>query len=362
MTAGPTPPDHDLARADACLRAGRAVEAEAHYRRLLSDHPENFQLLLRLGHALERQHRAEEAIAAYDRAIAVNPGHALPFTRRTVLAFRRAFGPPPAPAPPTPGARRLAMSTLGANGRFGNQLLQYGFLRMYAAAHGLALETPDWIGRDLFDLDDPLPPGPLPVVSEESVDLVASLNRETPAVHADADLWGYCCYPTGRLARHRDLFRRLFQPGRKVQSAARTALARLGERGATLVALHLRRGDFGSGRFWIAPSSWYGAWLDSLWPRLERPILYVASDDPAAAADFQRFQPLALGDLGAAVPGAEFYLDFHVLAEADALAISNSTFSFAAAMLNARARTFVRPDRGRGGLVSFDPWDAQVLI
>lgn len=362
MTAGPTPPEHDLARADACLRAGRAAEAEALYRRLLADHPGNFQLHVRLGHALERQGRVQEAIAAYDQAITVNPGHALAFTRRTVLAFRRAFGPPPAPRPPTPGARRLAMSTLGANGRFGNQLLQYGFLRMYAHQHGLALETPDWIGRDLFDLDDPLPPGPLPVVSEESADLVASLNRDIPAVYADVDLWGYCCYPTGRLARHRELFRRLFRPGRKVQSAARTALARLRTRGATLVALHLRRGDFGYGRFWIAPSSWYAAWLDTLWPRFERPVLYVASDDPAAAADFRRFRPLARGDLGVAVPGAEFYLDFYLLAEADAVAISNSTFSFAAAMLNARARAFVRPDRGQGGLVPFDPWDAPVLI
>jgi len=35
----------------------------------------------------------------------------------------------------------VASSTLGAIGRFGNQVLQYGFLRLYAERHGLALET-----------------------------------------------------------------------------------------------------------------------------------------------------------------------------------------------------------------------------
>ncbi len=144
------------------------------------------------------------------------------------------------------------MSTLGANGRFGNQLLQYGFLRMYAAEHGLSVETPDWVGRDLFDFDDPLPQGPLPVVSERDADLPASLNREVPQVHANADLWGYCCYHTARLQRYRSFFRGLFRPGRRVARLASSALESLREREKNGRCPALRRGDFGHGRFWIA--------------------------------------------------------------------------------------------------------------
>lgn len=48
--------------------------------------------------------------------------------------------------------------------------------------------------------------------------------------------------------------------------------------------------------------------------------------------------------------------------EADALATSNSTFSFTAAMLNERASAPVRPDREQRGLVAFNPWDAPVLL
>jgi hypothetical protein len=351
-----------FARADACLGIGLLGEAESHYRRLLVDHPGNFRALYSLGRTLELQARIDEAIAAYDGAIAANPGHAYPFTRRSVLAFRRAFGPPPAPLKASSATPRITMSTLGSNGRFGNQLLQYGFLRMYAAEYGLAVDAPDWIGRDLFDLDDPLPATSLPEISEQEVDLPASLNREVAQIYKNVDLWGYCCYHTARIGRYRDFFRGLYQPGRRVAALVEPAIAKLRDGGATLVAIHLRRGDFGHGQFWIAPSDWYGDWLDTLWPKLNRPRLYVATDDPSVVAELARFQPVVAADLDVVIPGAEYYLDFHVLAAADALAISNSTFSFVAGMLNGRAREFMRPVRAAACLAPFDPWNAEVLL
>jgi hypothetical protein len=275
--------------------------------------------------------------------------------------FRRAFGPAPAPESTPPGAARVTMSTLGFNGRFGNQLLQYGFLRMYGAEHRLSVETPDWIGRDLFELDDPLYAGNLPLVRESEVDLVGSLNREDPRVWRNADLWGYCYYPTAGLRRYRDQFRGLFRPGRRVAPLVATAEALLRERGDSVVAVHLRRGDFGQGRHWIAQSSWYEQWLDELWQSLDRPVLYVATDDAAIVAELARYRPVTAADLAVSISGAEFYPDFHVLSSADALAISNSTFSFVAAMLNRRARVFMRPDRDGCRLVAFDPWDSPVV-
>ncbi|MEH7178583.1 hypothetical protein [Neobacillus vireti] len=44
----------------------------------------------------------------------------------------------------------ITMSTLGVNGRFGNQLLQYGFLKIYAKVYNLEVLTPKWIGQYLF--------------------------------------------------------------------------------------------------------------------------------------------------------------------------------------------------------------------
>lgn len=328
----------------------------------MTDPAGEFMKLVAQGQAAEARRDGPAAVAAYERAIALNPGHAFPFTRRALILFRTRFGAPLPARVTDPGRPRVTMSTLGANGRFGNQLLQYGFLRMYAEVHGLAAEAPDWIGRDLFDLDDPLCGPGLPPVREDQADFVASLNRKIPEIWRNADLWGYCIYPTGGLRPHRDFFRRLFRPGRKVAAAAAQAEDVLGSRGETVVAVHLRRGDFGYGRFWIAPAAWYAQWLDAVWPTLRRPVLYVATDDPASAAELARFRPVTAADLGIDLPGAEFYPDFHVLTRASLVAISNSSFSFVAAMLNEGAATLVRPDLRARGLARFDPWDAPVVL
>lgn len=139
-------------------------------------------------------------------------------------------------------------------------------------------------------------------------------------------------------------------------------MATIASHGRTVVALHLRRTDFGYGRFWIAPSEWYKVWLKSIWRSLDRPVLYIATDDPRSVLDFQDFPTLTAGLLGTDIPGAEFFLDHHVLSQADHLAIANSSFSFTAAMLNARCTSPMRPDPIQRRLVPFDPWDAAVLV
>lgn len=141
------------------------------------------------------------------------------------------------------------------------------------------------------------------------------------------------------------------------------ALAQLRQRGQTIVGVHLRRGDYTGGTYaWPAPSRWYLDWLAANWRDLRSPVLYIASDDPKAFAEFGDFSPVTATDLGATIPGAEMYLDFHILAHADLLAVSNSTFSMAAAMLNEDARAFVRPEPDLRRLVPFDPWDADTML
>ena len=55
-------------------------------------------------------------------------------------------------------------------------------------------------------------------------------------------------------------------------------------------------------------------------------------------------------------------VDFYMMAHADALLISNSSFSYAAAMCNKKARIFMRPGGRTGGFIPFDPWNSHVLI
>jgi hypothetical protein len=254
------------------------------------------------------------------------------------------------------------MTTLGANGRYGNQLMQYGLVRLYAEARGLVAQFPDWIGRDLFDFDDPFPNAKLPSVDEKSVRFFGSLNGECAELYSEIDLHGYFGRSTAQWSRHKNKFRDLFVSGKKIGPPLDRALERLSFAGKTIVAIHIRRGDFGYGQFWIAPSSWYLDWLRALWPELQSPVLYVASDDSTAVGEFAEFSPWCAEKLRVEIPGMRFLFDHHVMRHADHLAIANSSFSFTAAMLNMRAVKFVRPHPDLKKLVPFDPWAADVLL
>lgn len=341
--------------------AGHLEAAEARIRELLGQQPRHFDALIFRGHLAELRNRPQEALAAYAAAEESLPGHAFPFTRRSIIAFRSAFGAPPQPRPTGPGLPVVSLSTLGHNGRFGNQLLQYAFVRLYAQEHGLVAQVPDWIGRDLFDLDDPFPERRLPVVEEAHTDVFASLNRQSDRVFANCDLYGYFAGHSGRWRRP-DGFRALFSPAAKLRQPLGRALEQVSARGRTLVAMHLRRGDFGARGYWIAPTSWYREWLKGLWGQLDAPVLYIATDDPSVIGDFSDFSPLHDAGLGVDLPGAGFYLDHFLLSRAHHLGISNSTFSFTAAMLNVRSRSFWRPDPQLRQMTPFDPWNAELSL
>jgi hypothetical protein len=326
-------------------------------RQRLATNPGDFSALVQLGQLLLHSGRLEEALGIADRAAALNPGHGIPFSLQAMAATRLRFGPPPPKAPQAGPA--ISMRTLGANGRFGNQLLQYAFLKLYAREHNLMAQSYDWIGRDLLGCNDPFPATNFPSLDESQADLFASLNGQAP-VHAHHDLSGYFCQHTSAWQHRAGAFRALFEPRPAVAGWLQPAMDELARRGNTLVTVHIRRGDFGQGRFWIAPAGWYTNWLQSIWSELDAPVLYIASDDPDVAAEFSDFRPLDAHTLGAG--RLDFYLDHHVLSQADHLAISNSSFSFTAAMLNENAKSFVRPDRTVQALVPFDPWNADVLL
>lgn len=318
--------------------------------------------VVRGGDEAARQGRMEEALELYDLAARLAPGHALPFTRKAIVQFRAAFGSPRPPRQASPDRAALSMSALGGYGQFGNQLLQYAFLRLYATAHGLDAQAPDWIGRDLFDLDDPLPAKSLPMLEEGATDLFASLRRESGQVFTGADLKGYFCTDMKKWGAVREAWRALFTPSTKVQPLIERAVKALRSRGSTLVAVHVRRRDFGYGRYWIAPEAWYLEWLRERWPALDRPVLYVASDDPEAHERFAAFSPVSPAELGTPIPGAGFFLDHSILRAADVLAIANSSFSFTASLLNIGAAEHARPDPEARRLVPFEPWSSPVLI
>jgi tetratricopeptide (TPR) repeat protein len=257
----------------------------------------------------------------------------------------------------------ITMSSLGKNGRFANQVFQYAFLKIFAKKYGYQVETPRWIGKSLFGCSDPLASRQYAMITEEDNNFLTNEPSYDKSLMDGVDFWGYFQYHTSYYALYKDYFRSLFQPVSEIKAKLDYALNVLRSKGKIIVGMHLRRSDYGYGYYFIAPNKWYKDWLAGFWDTLEDPILFIASDESEkVASEFSEYNPLTLKDLNIRLQELEFYADFYLLSCCDAMAISNSSFSFAAAMLNEHCRFFFRPHLPTGKLIPFDPWDSLVLF
>ncbi|MEY3866720.1 MAG: hypothetical protein RLZZ338_611 [Cyanobacteriota bacterium] len=260
----------------------------------------------------------------------------------------------------------ITMSTLGTNGRFANQIFQYAFLRIYAKEHQLKLQTSEWIGQYLFGHQEPVVSRDLPQVKDpysEIDDLAKAIKDNSITPYSNVDFWGYFQYHTSCYAPHKDYFCSLFQPVPGVKTKLQLAVESLHTKGKTVVGLHLRRGDYGYNEFFITPNEWYKKWLQEIWGTLEQPVLFIASDEiDKVIGDFREYNPITSKDLGIELPEAPFYPDFYLLSQCDIVAISNSSFSFAACMLNDKGKLFVRPHLFQEKLIPFEPWNDYPIL
>jgi len=255
----------------------------------------------------------------------------------------------------------VTMSSLGSNGRFANMLFQYAYVKLYALRYGLKAATPEWEGKQLFNLDDPSCSG---LALRElrfgafTDDDRALWDIDDPPI--DIDLWGYFQEIPECWRLHRQLLRRMFQlppESERTVDAWRYDVTRGGQR--TLVAIHVRRGDYRNVQelpwFRLVPEEWYLAWLRDVWPTLRDPCLFVATDEPEVILPaFQEFSPATLGASELTLP--EDVRDFEVLRCADQLAICNSSFSRMAAILAGPAQKCFCPSFERQAFVAYEPW------
>ncbi len=259
----------------------------------------------------------------------------------------------------------VTMATLGnpRYGRFANQLFQYAFIKIYAKTHGFRVETANWIGNILFGISDPPVTKQLPLIRQDTYKLAEDHIPNAKVPYKNVDFGGIFRYHTSFYAPHKEYFRSLFKPVPVIEKYLSYGYNKLKERGNTIVGLHLRRGDYGYSHYFRAPTIWYLRWLEGYWETLDHPVLFIASDEPdKVLGDFEKFSPVTSWDLGLKIHKIEYYPDFYMLSQCDILAISNSSFSFAASMLNEKAKCFFRPHLPTQKLIPFDPWHSETIF
>ncbi|MEM1102728.1 MAG: FkbM family methyltransferase [Pseudomonadota bacterium] len=257
-------------------------------------------------------------------------------------------------------------STIGRLGRFGNQIFQYLFLRCHSQDMGFRFENTPWVGDEIFDIQpgvEKTQSGLREIrqvkFSTDECDILNSTDRLS-----NANLEGFFQYNTQIYKSHRSNIHKEFSFKNEFAERAELIKSVLDAQDGITVGIHLRRGDYGKRIFFIAPTEWYLEWLYSLKEIYSAITIYLASDEvESLASSFHEFRVLTARDFGpTSQPMPGFFDDFAALTLCDRLAISNSTFSFAAAMLNNCCKEFLRPDLASKGLIKFDPWSAEPLL
>lgn len=267
--------------------------------------------------------------------------------------------------------RTITFSGLGRWGRWGNMVLEYIGLKAYAAEHGCQLQVPEWPGTFLFGLDDPPVSVTLPPYQEkyDSHEQPIPPNGDELVGH---DFRGYAQWHTSwwtptRLATLRAI-------------STRTPQFAVPPAHSTMIGIHIRKGDYGRGMFYLTPTPWYLDWLKEWWPQLDNPVLYVASEDLSDVEAFAEYHPWTAARLGMSLvdtPYAKafersrltvdkatgntvdlnFAADWLMLSQCQYLVTGNSSFSFSAGMMNPTPPRFFRASLPDGEIIEEPLWN-----
>ena len=244
-------------------------------------------------------------------------------------------------------SRVVSMSQLGKYGRLANQIFEASFLYCYAKMHDLVVQAPKPEGWPFTFSFQPINAN-LPHREESYITAGDTDNGTHPPSgeeFVNRDFCGYAQWNTSWYAQWKD----------DLQSWFSIPRSKLGTANQTVVGIHHRAGDYDNKTIkWRTPWSWYERWLNANWSRLKNPILVISSEEEVPEDFKPPVKPIILS--GTATE------DWADLSHCDIVLCPNSTFSFAAAMMNPNLKEAWRASLPAGSFVRFDPWNATPLL
>lgn len=279
---------------------------------------------------------------------------------------------------------RVTMRCLGRYGQWGNQVIEYSWIRSYARRHGAEYGVPEWGGQYLYGFEDPAITENLPEMVEPVYpDYRHEQCCAIPMQPAGSEILGhnyrgYCQYHTSYYRRDKDFLQGLFaQPAEPQAGRMAAPLARLRSMGDTIIALHLRRGDCGRMIFWFTPVLWCLKWLKQNWERFEQPVLLLVVEDQSLVEPFLAYHPVTAETLGIEFTAQpypkytypmqlrkerarqiDFFPEWYLMQHADVILGSDSTYNFTAAWTSTVNRELWRARLSTQRFERIDPWNA----
>lgn len=249
-------------------------------------------------------------------------------------------------------------------GRFGNQIFQYTHAKLYGIRRNAGVTVPNWHGDLFFSLPPPTVEDTTlyPRMGCYSFDLTLCELWADTMSPVDLDLHGYFqIVPPTWSAWYRPLYRRILAIRSDIDHAITTWRDEVTTPGKTLIGLHVRRGDYLEANvqmFQVLPMEWYHQLLADIARHIPDFCLFIATNDPDVIADFSDYDVVNAKaprpDIS--IDGWDYLFDFGMMARCDVLAISNSSFSRAAAMLAPESQIAFFPNFREGGFRPFAAW------
>ena len=275
-----------------------------------------------------------------------------------------------------PDQRFVSMQNLGNknDGRFGSQIMEWVFLRLYALRTNAHIYTPDWMGKNIVrdtNVFETLPP-PHQKIWLNRDPAIRNLpswwntdngngiwHFDPPPVNIDLRGEGSFLGLTEQIfILHKNLIHLMLQPRIEFSSPIDRWLDENLPANSTRIGVHVRRTDF---RSWhnkrITPIKWYLNTLRDIWPDLENPHMILCTDEPEEICrEFAEFKPILLPP-ELAPPGYEFYPDFRALGMCHILFVAGlSWYSLMAARAGRPDIHAFLPVPASQNFMSFDIW------
>jgi hypothetical protein len=230
----------------------------------------------------------------------------------------------------------ISFSNLGNYGRLGNQLFQYAFLRITARRLGTKFFCPKWDGDEIFNLNDEgeRASEPSGIIHHFDADPQVGFTSEALSIGDHTEIQGY--FQSEKYYSDKGLVREWYTFNNEIVTEVEKLYGDILQRDCVSFSLRLDT-DYGSIRekLPLYPLSYYKKSLSAINP--QGPIL-VFSDRPDLAREFLRdFQGQELIFIDNLNAPQQLYL----MTRCRANTITNSTFAWWGAWLNAHPRKMV---------------------